>query len=151
MDVPGRYSHNRDPELAELLHQVTLDGWANDSTGDLDQDGFHASLVIVEPAEQHELTDAFDHPIPAGSWLPLEDEHGFVTLKHYPTPLAARQAFTRLQEGGGPGSDDGTGHPTWTARPPRRLIALPAVRPCPCHCNRGGWCGGCGHAGCGRR
>ena len=53
--MPSRYSHDRDPELAALLHQVTLDGWANDSTGDLDQDGFHASLVIVEPAEQHAL------------------------------------------------------------------------------------------------
>lgn len=23
--------------------------------------------------------------------------------------------------------------------------------PCPCECNRGGFCGGCGHAGCGGR
>jgi hypothetical protein len=23
-----------------------------------------------------------------------------------------------------------------------------AVGPCPCECNRGGFCGGCGHAGC---
>lgn len=22
---------------------------------------------------------------------------------------------------------------------------------CPCACNSGGWCGGCGHAGCGGR
>lgn len=22
---------------------------------------------------------------------------------------------------------------------------------CPCECNRGGFCGGCGHAGCGGR
>lgn len=22
------------------------------------------------------------------------------------------------------------------------------VGPCPCECNRGGFCGGCGHAGC---
>ncbi len=25
------------------------------------------------------------------------------------------------------------------------------VAPCPCECNRGEFCGGCGHAGCGRR
>ncbi len=25
------------------------------------------------------------------------------------------------------------------------------VGPCECECNRGGFCGGCGHAGCGRR
>lgn len=25
---------------------------------------------------------------------------------------------------------------------------IPAI-PCPCACNHGGWCGGCGHSGCG--
>jgi hypothetical protein len=25
------------------------------------------------------------------------------------------------------------------------------IPPCPCECNSGGFCGGCGHAGCGRR
>ena len=27
----------------------------------------------------------------------------------------------------------------------------PSVPPCPCECNSGGFCGGCGHAGCGGR
>jgi hypothetical protein len=27
----------------------------------------------------------------------------------------------------------------------------PPVGPCPCECNHGGFCGGCGHAGCGGR
>jgi hypothetical protein len=36
MSGPGRYAHNPDAELAELLHQVTLEGWGNDSCGDLD-------------------------------------------------------------------------------------------------------------------
>lgn len=26
-----------------------------------------------------------------------------------------------------------------------------AIRGCPCACNSGGFCGGCGHAGCGGR
>jgi hypothetical protein len=26
-----------------------------------------------------------------------------------------------------------------------------SVPPCPCECNSGGFCGGCGHAGCGGR
>jgi len=26
-----------------------------------------------------------------------------------------------------------------------------ATLPCPCECNSGQFCGGCGHAGCGRR
>jgi len=29
---------------------------------------------------------------------------------------------------------------------PRRFVGA-----CPCACNSGGWCGGCGHAGCGGR
>jgi hypothetical protein len=58
--VPGRYECNRDPRLAELLHHITEEGWGNDSVGDLDEDGFHASLLIVEPAERQELSDAFD-------------------------------------------------------------------------------------------
>jgi hypothetical protein len=36
--------------------------------------------------------------------------------------------------------------PTYT--PPRYSQA---VGPCPCECNSGGFCGGCGHAGCGGR
>lgn len=28
---------------------------------------------------------------------------------------------------------------------------LRRVGPCPCECNTGGFCGGCGHAGCGGR
>jgi hypothetical protein len=107
--MPGRYVHNPDPQLAELLHQVSLDGWANDSAGDVNEDGFHASLLIVEPAEQQELTDAFDQPVPTGNWVLLEDEQGFVTLDQHPTAHAARQAFIRLQDDwGGPGEEDGT-------------------------------------------
>jgi hypothetical protein len=87
VSVPGRYEHNRDLQPAALLHQVTLEGWGNESTGDVDQDGFHASLLIVEPAEQSEITDAFDQPIPAGNWVLTQDEQGFVTLNQHPTPM----------------------------------------------------------------
>lgn len=38
------------------------------------------------------------------------------------------------------------------ARPePVALQPPDRVPPCPCECNHGGFCGGCGHAGCGRR
>jgi integrase len=71
--VPGRYECNRDPRLAELLHHITEEGWGNDSVGDLDEDGFHASLLIVEPAERQELSDAFDR-----------DADGAVRARHHP-------------------------------------------------------------------
>jgi hypothetical protein len=106
--MPGRYAHNPDPQLAELLHEVTLEGWGNDSVGDVDQDGFHASLLIIEPAEQSELTDAFDHDIPVGNWIVTEDQQGFVSLEQYPSPQAARQAFTQLPDLDSPREEDGT-------------------------------------------
>jgi hypothetical protein len=31
------------------------------------------------------------------------------------------------------------------------VLAGRRVPPCPCECNSGGFCGGCGHAGCGGR
>lgn len=36
-----------------------------------------------------------------------------------------------------------------TQPPPRFRLA--DTGPCPCECNSGGFCGGCGHAGCGGR
>jgi hypothetical protein len=108
MTRPSRYQHNRDPQLAELLHHVTAGGWGNDSVGDLSEDGFHASLLIVEPAEQQELSEAFDQAIPVGNWVLTQDQQGFVTLDQYPTPAAARHAFDHLPDQVGPEEEDGT-------------------------------------------
>ena len=33
----------------------------------------------------------------------------------------------------------------------QRIRERDRVEPCPCECNRGEFCGGCGHRGCGRR
>lgn len=33
----------------------------------------------------------------------------------------------------------------------QRALKREHVRPCPCECATGGFCGGCGHAGCQRR
>jgi hypothetical protein len=94
--VPGKYQHNPDPALAELLYTVTQEGWGNDRVGDVEEDGFAASLLLVEPAEQQELTDAFDQPVPAGNFIVHEDRQGVVTVDQYPTPFHARRAFTAL-------------------------------------------------------
>jgi hypothetical protein len=37
-------------------------------------------LLIVEPAERQELTEAFDRVIPAGNWILTEDQQGLVTM-----------------------------------------------------------------------
>ena len=62
----------------------------------------------MEPAERQELTEAFDHDIPAGNWILTEDQQGFVTMDQYPTAHAARYAFDHLPDSGGPGEEDGT-------------------------------------------
>jgi hypothetical protein len=102
--VPGRYKHNRDPQLAELLHHVTEQEWGNDSVGDLDQDGFHASLLVIQPAEQQELTEAFDRAILAGSWVITEDQHGFIIVDRPDAscgPVRLRSPARRRRSRGG--------------------------------------------------
>ena len=49
-------------------------------------------------------------------------------------PFKGRAEAIRYLEGIGQRSDPG---------------AVPATGPCPCACNAGGFCGGCGHRGCG--
>jgi hypothetical protein len=106
--MPGNYQYNPDPALAELLDTVTLEGWGNDSVGDLEEDGFAASLLLIEPAERQELADAFDQPVPAGNFIVRQDRHGVVTVEQYPTPFHARRAFTALAASTGPGEEDAT-------------------------------------------
>jgi hypothetical protein len=110
--VPGNYQHNPDPALAELLHTITLEGWGNDSVGDVEEDGFAASLLLIDPAEQQELADAFDQPVPTGNFVITEDRQDVVTVDQYPTPFHARRAFTALAASTGPGEEDATIMPT---------------------------------------
>jgi hypothetical protein len=110
--MPSNYQHNSDPALAELLHTVCLEGWGNDSVGDLQEDGFAASLLLIEPAEQQELADAFDQPVPAGNFIVHQDRQGVVTVDQYSTPFHDRRAFTALAAGTGLGEEDATIMPT---------------------------------------
>jgi hypothetical protein len=110
--MPGYYQHNPDPTLAELLHTICEEGWGNDSVGDLEEDGFSASLLLIEPAERQELTDAFDQPVPVGNFVVHQDRQGVVTVDQYPTSFHARRAFTALAASTGPGEDDATIMPT---------------------------------------
>jgi len=106
--MPGYYHHNPDPARAELLHHVAEQGWGNESLGgDADEAAFEATLVLIEPAEQQELSEAFDREVPPGNFLVTRDPHGAVTLHEYATAPLARQAFRDLATAAGPGPDDG--------------------------------------------
>jgi hypothetical protein len=111
--MPGNYQYNPDPALAKLLHTVCLKGWANDSVGDVEEDGFAASLLLIDPAEQQELADAFDQPVPAGNFIVHQDQQGVVTVDQYrphstpagpspcwrPAPVRARRTPPSPQPG----------------------------------------------------
>jgi hypothetical protein len=121
--MPGYYHHNPDPARAELLHLVAQEGWGNESLSGADEAGFEATLVVIEPAEQQEVSQAFDRDIPAGSFLVTRDPHGAVTLHEYATASFARRAFTDLATAASPGPDDAT---ITSAGPPgsRYAVAL---------------------------
>jgi hypothetical protein len=106
--MPGYYQHNPDPARAELLHLLAREGWGNQSIDPGADDSYAATLVVIEPAERHELSEAFDRDIPTGNFLVTRDPHGTVTLHEYTTMPLARQAFTDLATAAGPGPDDGT-------------------------------------------
>jgi hypothetical protein len=74
----------------------------NDSVGEIEEDGFAASLLLVDPAEQQELAEAFDKPVPVGNFIVHQDRQGVVTVDQYPTPFHARRAFTALASSTGP-------------------------------------------------
>jgi len=106
--MPGYYQHNPDPARAELLHHLAEQGWGNESIDAGTDDGYEATLVVVEPAERQELSEAFDREVPPGNFLVTHDPRGAVTLHEYATASRARQAFTDLATAATPGPDDGT-------------------------------------------
>jgi hypothetical protein len=107
--MPGYYQHNPDPARAELLHQLAEQGWGNDSIDtDAEEAGYQATLLLIEPDEQQELSEAFDREVPPGNFLLTRDPHGAVTLHEYATASHAKQAFTDLATTASPAPDDGT-------------------------------------------
>jgi hypothetical protein len=103
------YQHNLDPVRAALLHDVGEAGWGNDRLGaDAEEPGFEATLVIIEPAEQQELSEAFDREVPSGNFLVTRDPYGAVTLHEYASAPLARRAFSDLATAASPEPEDGT-------------------------------------------
>jgi hypothetical protein len=66
-------------------------------------------------------------------------------LDDAPTLRAAAARTRRFVRN--PDLDDPVGNDWGLVRTP----GVGPVRPCPCECSRGGYCGGCGHRGCTRR
>ncbi|MBL1102759.1 hypothetical protein [Streptomyces coffeae] len=90
--------------------------------------GWHTT-GLTDPALPHLLTRLDQRPHPARLRL-LETAAHRTNPDRPTTPVTASMPRQRTTD---------------SAPRPRR------VGPCPCACNNGGSCGGCGHAGCGAR
>lgn len=126
---------DEDPPLSALL--------AHEDRANLDLAAL--AWVVVESAVQ--LLACTRTPVMAGD---PNAEHYLQALDRLPRHARAGLLAAAVRRT----TPHGTPSPA-TARVPGP-IDQPAVRrrtpgPCPCPCNSGGFCGGCGHAGCGRR
>lgn len=143
-----------DERWAEYSHEQILEAAVRHllDTGDLDricdEVGFPALIdgtgEPVTIAAARTYRDAGVLTLDRGVWLELSDGSRFglsITCSGRPD----REVTVRPPEQPQPRR--------WasSAPYPRRRAPRPAVGPCGCECSRGGFCGGCGHAGCGRR
>jgi hypothetical protein len=99
----SKFSSARD----ECLYVMTLDGWANESTGNSEAPTGWFALVVNEPAELTEILQAFDgFPDVEASWTDAEiraeltgafivstDSQGFVYVEAFPTAGAAKTEY----------------------------------------------------------
>ncbi len=144
MDIDDwdEYAHEEILQAA-VRHLLTAD--------DLDQICADADLPALLDATGHPVTitaansyrDAGVLTLDRGVWLELSDGSRFgltVTVSRRPTGEVTLRHPATPHRPGRAGS---------TPRP--RPAARWAAGPCGCACTSGGFCGGCGHAGCGRR
>lgn len=91
----GKYSTLRD----EYLHMMAIDGWANESTGDVSSPTGFVWLISNAPAEMLEITQVFGPaPINAvGHFVLIEDSNGFVSVYDYSTKIGAETLFRALE------------------------------------------------------
>jgi hypothetical protein len=123
--------------------------------------------VNPNPTEEQDMTDIDDairraerddEPIPAWELARIAREYSEpeptdairLCEEEYVKELAALDSDVPCEWCGEPLRG---GHPAceWSARHGALATALQAPGPCGCECNHGGFCGGCGHAGCGGR
>lgn len=91
----GKFSTLRD----EYLHGMCVEGWANESTGDVSAPTGYVWLLSNSPAEMPEIIGAFG-PAPLGTvghFLVIEDDMGFVHVNEYDENRGAKYDFRALE------------------------------------------------------
>lgn len=112
----GKYDSDRDA----VLNMLTVSGWANQSTGDVEAPTGFVALVIVHPVELSEIEEAFSADVEneieegfswdsiIGNFLLSENSQGFVTVTEFPTCHDAKKEYERISRAYGEwlGEDD---------------------------------------------
>lgn len=85
----GKFGNARE----RVLYQMSVDGWANESSGEVEATTGYFAKIVVEPAELPEVVDAFEEEIAdagmtdtqelIGNWLLLENALGQIAVRAY--------------------------------------------------------------------
>lgn len=96
---------NNHDAVTRVLHQMSMDGWANESDGDVQAPTGWFAYMINDAADRDSLVDAFadvmaDKDVTVeevmGAWLLMEDNYGFKSAVDYGTEHAVRQMYGLL-------------------------------------------------------
>ncbi|QIN94564.1 hypothetical protein PP460_gp012 [Streptomyces phage Muntaha] len=98
--MPGKFDSQRD----ELFYVMTLDGWANESSGNVEcPTGFFAR-ISNEPREVAEIRDAFPTETKGlsnadivGHFLCQENEQGFWYVREFDNPRELLTTYQALE------------------------------------------------------
>lgn len=102
----GKYEGSH-PLRDEALHTMSVQGWANESDGNVEDLSGYVSRVSNTPAELAEVLAAFDGEFPdgldpqslVGHFLLVENSQGFLYVTEYPTEQAVIGAYRMQLEG----------------------------------------------------
>jgi hypothetical protein len=94
--------------LDEVLYGISVDGWANASSGSVEAPTGFFARISNTPEELQEVTEAFDQEIErvglretarlVGHFLLREDDQGFVTVQSYETQAELIEEYEVLDE-----------------------------------------------------
>lgn len=74
---PGKFEGCYDLRIAEALNEGTLEGWCDEQTGSIDENGYWVGLV--------------------GRFIVSEDSQGFFDYEAHDSEITARQVFRRIE------------------------------------------------------
>jgi hypothetical protein len=97
----GKFNSDRD----ELLYVMTLEGWANESSGNVESPTGYFARISNGPRDIAEIRDAFPEetrPVSdseiTGHFLLQENDLGFVSVSEYDSEAELIRVFRMLEE-----------------------------------------------------